>query len=131
MLCTSLDNCRTHEEYDCYYRQSDYDPLVHGIRFLWHEIFNVLFCTSAFASAHVMSPLIFYTEKLLFVSRNAFTPKPNVDSEVIALRKKSNIRKADNEELFFKLVRDSFKFKRKNIRNNLKSYDLTIVEEVL
>ena len=41
------------------------------------------------------------------------------------------IRKADNEELFFKLVRDSFKFKRKNIRNNLKSYDLKIVEEIL
>ena len=26
---------------------------------------------------------------------------------------------------------DSFKFKRKNIRNNLKNYDLTIIEEVL
>ena len=52
-------------------------------------------------------------------------------SEVIALRRKKEIRKADNEELFFKLVRDSFKFKRKNIRNNLKNYDLKIIEEVL
>ena len=37
----------------------------------------------------------------------------------------------NNEELFFKLVRDSFKYKRKNIRNNLKNYDLKVVEEVL
>ncbi len=70
-------------------------------------------------------------EKLLYVSRNSFTPKPNVDSEVISLRKKDNRRIAKNEELFFKLVRDSFRFKRKNIRNNLKNYDLKIVEEVL
>ena len=87
--------------------------------------------TKDYSSITVFLNYYFDIEKLLFVSRNAFTPKPNVDSEVIALRKKSNIRKADNEELFFKLVRDSFKFKRKNIRNNLKSYDLKIVEEVL
>ena len=50
----------------------------------------------------------------MFVSRNAFIPKPNVDSEVIGLRKKESMRKANNEELFFKIVRDSFRFKRKN-----------------
>ena len=33
--------------------------------------------------------------------------------------------------MFFKLVRDSFKQKRKNIRNNLKDYDLDIVLKVL
>jgi len=33
--------------------------------------------------------------------------------------------------LFFKLVRDSFKQKRKTIKNNLIGYNLTIVEEVL
>ena len=37
----------------------------------------------------------------------------------------------NNEEKFFQLVRDSFRFKRKNIRNNLKNYDLKIIEEVL
>ena len=36
-----------------------------------------------------------------------------------------------NEEFFFNLVRDSFRFKRKTIRNNLKKYDLKIVEFVL
>ena len=33
--------------------------------------------------------------------------------------------------LYKKLVRDSFSYKRKTIRNNLKSYDLMIVESVL
>ena len=32
---------------------------------------------------------------------------------------------------FEKLVYDSFKFKRKTLRNNLKSYDLDVISEVL
>ncbi len=87
--------------------------------------------TKDYGSITVFLNYYFDIEKLIFVSRNAFIPKPNVDSEVIALRKKKIIKKADNEEKFFQLVRDSFKFKRKNIRNNLKNYDLKIVEDVL
>ena len=34
-------------------------------------------------------------------------------------------------DFFETIVRDSFQFKRKNIRNNLKKYDLKIVEKVL
>ena len=33
--------------------------------------------------------------------------------------------------MFFKFVRDAFKQKRKNLRNNLKEYDLEKVEESL
>ena len=33
--------------------------------------------------------------------------------------------------MFFKLVRDSFRQKRKTIRNNLNGYDLNIIESVL
>ena len=40
-------------------------------------------------------------------------------------------RRANNEDLFFKVVRSAFQYKRKNIRNNLKSYDLKVIEEVL
>ena len=74
----------------------------------------------------------YYTvEKLLDVSRNVFIPKPNVDSIVVSFTKKENKIKVDNEQIFFKLVRDSFKQKRKTLRNNLKGYDLEKVEEVL
>lgn len=87
--------------------------------------------TRNYSSITVFLNYYFEIEKILYVSRNSFTPKPNVDSEVIALRRKKELKKANNEELFFKLVRDSFKYKRKNIRNNLKNYDLKTIEQVL
>lgn len=74
----------------------------------------------------------YYTvEKLLDVSRNVFIPKPNVDSIVVSLTKKANKIKVDNEQIFFKLVKDAFKQKRKTLKNNLKGYDLEKVEEIL
>jgi len=72
----------------------------------------------------------FDIKKLMDVSRNSFVPKPNVDSAIIEFTK-HNKYKANNEELFFKIVRDSFKFKRKNLRNNLKGYDLEKIESIL
>ena len=72
----------------------------------------------------------FDIEKLMDVSRNCFVPKPNVDSVIVEF--KSNKKySVNNEELFFKLVRDSFKFKRKNLKNNLKGYNLDKIESVL
>lgn len=74
----------------------------------------------------------FYDIKELFVvSKNCFIPKPNVDSVVISLEKKIDKLKVKDEEKFFKLIRDSFQYKRKNLKNNLKNYDLKKVEEVL
>ena len=69
--------------------------------------------TKNYGSITVFLNYYYDIEKLLFVSRNCFFPKPNVDSEVIALKKKEKQKKVVNEELFFKLVRDSFRFKRK------------------
>ena len=74
----------------------------------------------------------FYDIKELFVvSKNCFIPKPNVDSVVISLEKKVNKLKVQDEAKFFKLIRDSFQYKRKNLKNNLKNYDLEKVEEIL
>lgn len=72
----------------------------------------------------------FEIKKLMDVSRNSFVPKPNVDSAIIEF-KRTNKYKVNNEEFFFKLVRDSFKFKRKNLRNNLKGYDLDKINDIL
>lgn len=69
--------------------------------------------------------------KVMDISRNIFIPKPNVDSIVVEFRRKEKLICLKNEDLFFKLVRESFKQKRKNIRNNLKDYDLNKVESVL
>lgn len=70
-------------------------------------------------------------EKLFFVSRKSFDPVPNVDSAVIKLSKKEKELEVKDKDLFFKLIQDSFRMKRKNIRNNLKSYNLDKILIVL
>lgn len=73
----------------------------------------------------------FSVRKLFDVSRNAFVPKPNVDSAVIKLKRNENKLKLKDEALFFKIVKDAFKFKRKNLKNNLKGYDLDKLSTIL
>lgn len=73
----------------------------------------------------------FGVKKLMDISKNIFLPKPNVDSIVVEFTKKENRYRLIDEQLFFKLIRDSFTQKRKTIRNNLKNYDLNKIEEVL
>ena len=69
--------------------------------------------------------------KLFDVSRNCFVPKPNVDSAIVGMTLKKDRLVVKNMDLFKSLVRDSFLYKRKTLRNNLKTYDLAIVEKVL
>lgn len=69
-------------------------------------------------------------KKLFKVSRNCFVPVPNVDSAVISLEKHSKYD-IKNINKFEKLIKDSFKYKRKNLRNNLKEYDLNLIESIL
>lgn len=72
----------------------------------------------------------FNVKKILDVSRNVFIPKPNVDSIVVEFTKKESTP-LKKEEIFFKLIRDSFKQKRKTLKNNLKNYDLEKIEKIL
>ena len=64
----------------------------------------------------------FYVNKIIDVSRNAFIPKPNVESVVLELIRKDKQYDVD-EKILFKLIKDSFQMKRKNLNNNLKSYE--------
>ena len=83
-----------------------------------------------YSSLSIFLNYYFDVSKILDVSRNVFLPKPNVDSIVVEFKRKETPKNV-NEDIFFKLIRDSFKQKRKTLRNNLKEYDLNIVEEVL
>ena len=87
--------------------------------------------TKEYNSLTIFINYYFNTSKLFLVSKNVFMPRPNVDSIVMKLEKKEIINKPKNEELFFKLVKDSFTHKRKTLKNNLKSYDFNKVLEVL
>ena len=93
--------------------------------------FNAKPSSKEYNSLTIFLNYYFNIKKLMDVSRKCFYPEPNVDSAVIEFRAKEPEYNVKNEELFFKLVRDSFKFKRKNLRNNLKGYDLDKVEKAL
>ena len=70
-------------------------------------------------------------KKVLDVSKNVFIPKPNVDSIVVEFKKKESLKYLKDKNVFFKLVRDSFKQKRKTLKNNLRDYDLSKIEKIL
>ena len=70
-------------------------------------------------------------KKIFNVSRNCFTPMPNVDSAVISLTKKKRETEVKDVLYLDKFLKDAFKFKRKNLRNNLKGYDLEKIENIL
>lgn len=87
--------------------------------------------TKEYNSLSIFINYYYDVKKVMDVSRNVFMPMPNVDSIVLSLDKKSNTYDLIDKEYFFKLVKDSFKHKRKTIRNNLLNYNLEIIEKVL
>ena len=84
-----------------------------------------------YGSITVLLNYFYDVKKEFFVSRKQFIPEPNVDSEIISFSEKKDKLPLKDFSFFEKVLRDSFQFKRKNIRNNLKGYDLNIVEDVL
>ncbi len=68
----------------------------------------------------VLTEAYLETEKLFDVPPNAFRPAPKVWSAVIRLKPKKNIE-IKNEEMFRRIVSESFRQKRKTILNNLKN----------
>lgn len=87
--------------------------------------------TKEYNSLTIYLNYYFETKKIMNVSRNSFMPKPNVDSIVVEFDKKEKLKELKNKNLFFKLVRDSFKQKRKTLKNNLKEYNLSTIESTL
>lgn len=87
--------------------------------------------TKDYNSLSIFLNYYFDVKKVMDVSKNVFIPKPKVDSIVVSFTKKQNKLKLENEEVFFKLIKDSFKQKRKTIKNNLKDYDLNKIEKIL
>ena len=84
-----------------------------------------------YGSISVFLNYFFEVKKEFLVSRKQFIPEPNVDSVIISFTEKDNKLELNNFKHFERLVKDSFQFKRKTIRNNLKNYDLDIIDKVL
>ena len=87
--------------------------------------------TKEYNSLTVFLNYYYDIKKLFNVSRNNFMPVPNVDSAVVMMHLKEDRLILKNRSIFFKLIRDSFQFKRKTLRNNLKGYSLDSILNVL
>lgn len=87
--------------------------------------------TKDYNSLSVFLQYYFDIEKVVLVGKNSFIPRPKVDSIVVKFTRKKELLYVKDEEMFFKFVRDSFKQKRKNLRNNLREYDLVKLENAL
>ena len=72
----------------------------------------------------------FNVKKLFKVSKKCFNPVPKVESAVLEFKKRI-IKPEVNKDKYFKLINDSFKMKRKTLKNNLQDYDFKKIEEVL
>ena len=72
----------------------------------------------------------FNVEKLFKVSKKCFNPVPKVESAIIKLETRTNRPEID-EDKYFKLINDSFKMKRKTLRNNLNNYDFDKIKKIL
>lgn len=83
-----------------------------------------------YGSLSVFLQYNFDIEKICLVSKKCFIPVPKVDSMVIKLKSNKKIG-VKNEEKFYKLIKDSFKQKRKNLKNNLKNYNTEEINKVL
>ena len=93
------------------------------------------FCSSPgsreYGSITVLLNYFFDIKKEFFVSRKQFIPEPNVDSVVVSFHERKDKFQLKDFDFFETLVRDSFQFKRKNIKNNLKKYDLKTIDSIL
>lgn len=92
--------------------------------------FSAVCGSKEYSSLSVYLQYFFDIKKRFIVPRSCFYPVPNVDSVVVSFTKKEQLY-LKNRQLFFNLVKDSFQFKRKTLRNNLKKYNLDLIEEVL
>ena len=87
--------------------------------------------TKAYNSLTVYLNYYFDINYLFDVSKYCFKPIPKVESAVINFKRKISNYNLKNEEVFFKLVNDAFKMKRKTLKNNLNSYNWAIIKDYL
>lgn len=109
----------------------DVDQMVLMVQKEVGDRFSAKIGTKDYSSITVFLNYYFDIKKEFIVNRNSFYPKPNVDSIIVSFIKKNTKVHVEDEEKFFKLVKDSFVQKRKTLKNNLKAYDFEKVNEVL
>lgn len=111
--------------------QLNVDKIVIMVQKEVGERFSAHCGSKDYSSITVYLNYFFDIKKLFVVDRSEFVPVPNVDSVVVSFTRKDNLLMINDYSFFFRLVKDSFQFKRKTIKNNLKNYDLDKISAVL
>lgn len=96
------------------------------------EVANRFLATPGHREYGYMTVLLNYyymIERVIDVKKTQFYPVPKVDSTVLKLTMKKS-RDVDIDKLKT-LLKDSFRYKRKNIQNNLRAYDRNKLETIL
>ena len=86
--------------------------------------------TSNYGSITLYLNYYFKVEKLFKVSKKCFNPVPKVESAIIKFSNRKEILEVDKDK-YFEIINESFKMKRKTLKNNLSKYDFNKIKEIL
>lgn len=113
---------------------SDKVPLCEMLLMIQKEVAD-RFCSNPrhkeYGSITVYLNNYFNIERIIDLKNDVFFPKPKVDSAVLKFTKITPLINEKNEKKFNQLLKDSFQFKRKTIKNNLRDYNLDVIEKIL
>ena len=95
------------------------------------ERFTTMPGSREYGSITVLLDYYYNVKREFLVSKHEFVPVPKVDSMIISFSERKTKLYLKDFDFFQEILKESFQFKRKNIKNNLKKYDLKKVESVL
>lgn len=81
--------------------------------------------SKAYGILSVITQAFYKAEYLFTVPPTVFNPPPKVDSGVLRLTRKENLKLDCNEKMFYRVVKTAFQQRRKTLRNSLKSFNLS------
>lgn len=108
-------------------------PIYEMIFMVQEEVadrFTANYGTKDYGSITLFLKYHFNVEKLFKVNKKCFNPIPKVESAIIKFSKREDILDVDKEK-YFEIINESFKMKRKTLKNNLSKYDFNKIKEVL
>lgn len=108
-----------------------FDKIVLMVQKEVGERFSATPGSKNYGAISVILQYFYDIKKEFIVNRGNFIPVPNVDSVIVSFCPSKKNLKVNDINVFKKLVNDSFRFKRKTIKNNLFDYDLTIIKNIL
>ena len=81
------------------------------------------------SATKIIYEYFFDIKKEFIIKKELFYPIPKVDSVILKFYRKDY--KKLNKATFKNFIYDCFKFRRKTLKNNLKDYDLKLIENLL